>query len=273
MDSQTGLLYYNFRYYDPVSGRFTRTDTQETNAVGMDTYGYVHGNPETMCDPTEHWGWGATAIAIGVGALAVVGLGVTGAIAVPLVVAVAGGIATAFVVSAVIGYSTGAFNNENKFDDWGTRTIASEVIGGATSAIGFGLGNLAQGFAESTNGGMVGDGFQTTLNAAQKASANQAGQAIGNTAAGGIAVGINLQKIHHPNFGLGTKSHSTQHPHSTYNNQPHVPVYYSHIYTNTWQSTIYNSWSGSPSPTVSYQQYQAQANWDYVKAYNLYKGY
>jgi RHS repeat-associated protein len=54
LDSQTGLLYYNFRYYDPVSGRFTRTDTQETNAAGMDTYGYVHGNPETMCDPTGH---------------------------------------------------------------------------------------------------------------------------------------------------------------------------------------------------------------------------
>src|SRR6185312_903153 len=27
LDSQTGLLYYNARYYDPVSGRFTRADT------------------------------------------------------------------------------------------------------------------------------------------------------------------------------------------------------------------------------------------------------
>ncbi len=27
LDSQTGLLYDNFRYYDPLSGRFMRADT------------------------------------------------------------------------------------------------------------------------------------------------------------------------------------------------------------------------------------------------------
>src|SRR5439155_7249018 len=47
LDSQTGLLYYNFRYYDPVSGRFVRADTTETNARGMDPYAYTSGNPET----------------------------------------------------------------------------------------------------------------------------------------------------------------------------------------------------------------------------------
>jgi RHS repeat-associated protein len=62
LDSQTGLLYYNFRYYDPVSGRFVRADTTLTNATGMDPYAYVGDSPESKNDPTGHWGdpwsWG-----------------------------------------------------------------------------------------------------------------------------------------------------------------------------------------------------------------------
>jgi RHS repeat-associated protein len=54
LDSQTGLLYYGFRYYDPVSGRFVRTDTTQTNAGGMDPYAYVGNNPEGRTDPTGH---------------------------------------------------------------------------------------------------------------------------------------------------------------------------------------------------------------------------
>jgi RHS repeat-associated protein len=54
LDSQTGLLYYNFRYYDPLSGRFTRADTTQTNAGGMDPYAYVGDNPETKNDPAGH---------------------------------------------------------------------------------------------------------------------------------------------------------------------------------------------------------------------------
>jgi RHS repeat-associated protein len=56
LDSQTGLLYYGFRYYDPLSGRFTRADTVETNAAGRDPYAYVKGNPETKIDPSGHSG-------------------------------------------------------------------------------------------------------------------------------------------------------------------------------------------------------------------------
>jgi len=54
LDSQTGLLYYNFRYYDPVSGRFVRADTVDTNAGGMDPYAYVGDSPENKGDPTGH---------------------------------------------------------------------------------------------------------------------------------------------------------------------------------------------------------------------------
>ncbi|GCF10715.1 RHS repeat-associated core domain-containing protein [Dictyobacter arantiisoli] len=52
LDSQTGLLYYNARYYDPISGRFISVDGVENNANGDDPYAYVSGNPETLTDPT-----------------------------------------------------------------------------------------------------------------------------------------------------------------------------------------------------------------------------
>jgi RHS repeat-associated protein len=52
LDNTTGLLYYNARYYDPISGCFTSTDTVETNATGSDPYAYVDDNPETKTDPT-----------------------------------------------------------------------------------------------------------------------------------------------------------------------------------------------------------------------------
>jgi RHS repeat-associated protein len=54
LDSQTGLLYYGSRYYDPVSGRFAQADTVQTNAGGLDSYAYVGDNPETKADPTGH---------------------------------------------------------------------------------------------------------------------------------------------------------------------------------------------------------------------------
>ena len=40
LDSETGLLYYGFRYYDPVTGRFVRADTTEINARGMDGWNW-----------------------------------------------------------------------------------------------------------------------------------------------------------------------------------------------------------------------------------------
>jgi RHS repeat-associated protein len=45
LDSVTGLLYFNFRYYDPESGRFVRDDTVDTNAKEMDPYAYVGDSP------------------------------------------------------------------------------------------------------------------------------------------------------------------------------------------------------------------------------------
>jgi RHS repeat-associated protein len=50
-DSSTGLDYFNARYYDPAAGTFTSADTV---LAGLNRYGYVAGNPETLTDPSGH---------------------------------------------------------------------------------------------------------------------------------------------------------------------------------------------------------------------------
>jgi RHS repeat-associated protein len=50
-DTSTGLDYYHARYYDPVAGQFTSADSQ---AYGLNRYGYVGGNPTTATDPSGH---------------------------------------------------------------------------------------------------------------------------------------------------------------------------------------------------------------------------
>lgn len=76
LDSQTGLLYDNFRYYDPVTGRFVRSDTVQDNSNGSDPYAYVGNNPETRNDPSGHcWPWCTALIGAAIGA--VVGVVIT----------------------------------------------------------------------------------------------------------------------------------------------------------------------------------------------------
>jgi RHS repeat-associated protein len=71
LDSQTGLIYYNFRYYDPLTGRFVRADTVQDNASGMDPYAYVGDNPETHNDPTGHcWPLCTALLGAAIGAVA-----------------------------------------------------------------------------------------------------------------------------------------------------------------------------------------------------------
>ncbi len=54
LDSVMGLLYYGARYYDPLADQFVSADSVQGNPSGMNPYGYVGGNPETLIDPSGY---------------------------------------------------------------------------------------------------------------------------------------------------------------------------------------------------------------------------
>jgi RHS repeat-associated protein len=57
LDDETGLYYYNARYYDPEIGRFIQADTivpNPANPQSLNRYSYVLNNPLKYTDPTGH---------------------------------------------------------------------------------------------------------------------------------------------------------------------------------------------------------------------------
>ena len=56
-DEETGLYYYNARYYDAELGRFTQPDTivpDPTDSQQFNRYTYVDNNPLKYTDPSGH---------------------------------------------------------------------------------------------------------------------------------------------------------------------------------------------------------------------------
>ena len=83
-DDETGLHYNHFRYYDASTGRYITSDPIGF-AGGLNTYGYVGGNPINFTDPTGQYanviagigirviGGRAAGVAIGAGLRGVLG--------------------------------------------------------------------------------------------------------------------------------------------------------------------------------------------------------
>jgi RHS repeat-associated protein len=60
LDRESGLYYYNARYYNPALGRFTSPDTivpDPSNPQALNRYSYVLNNPMIYTDPSGHSFW------------------------------------------------------------------------------------------------------------------------------------------------------------------------------------------------------------------------
>jgi RHS repeat-associated protein len=60
LDAETGLYYYNARYYDPELGRFIQADTKIpdlSNPQSYNRYSYCLNNPLRYTDPDGHGFW------------------------------------------------------------------------------------------------------------------------------------------------------------------------------------------------------------------------
>lgn len=149
LDSQSGLLSYQFRWYDPFSGQFTRTATKQNNAQGFNPYAYVSDNPETKNDPTGHWGWGAILAVVAV----VVVVAVVAVVAAPVVIAAAGAAAEVAADGAVAGAVA-----EGAVDAAAAGGEAAAAAGGeAAAAAGGEAAATAGGEAAATGGEAAAD--------------------------------------------------------------------------------------------------------------------
>ena len=128
MDPETGLYFYQARYYNPALGRFISPDAivpEPGNPQSLNRFSYVENNPVNRVDPSGHFSFGKffkalPAIITGI----VVGV-VTAGLGAPAVVAgMLGGAASGAVNTAVNGGNL-AFN-----------VLAGAVLGGIAAGIG-----------------------------------------------------------------------------------------------------------------------------------------
>lgn len=137
-DPETGLYFYNARYYNPVLGRFISPDSivpEPGNPQSLNRYSYVENNPVNRIDPSGHFSFGKffrslfraiPAIVVGV----VVGV-VTAGLAAPL-----GATAAAVVGGAVGGAAAGAANTAVNGGNLGLNVLMGAVLGGIAGGIG-----------------------------------------------------------------------------------------------------------------------------------------
>ena len=141
LDEETGLYYYNARYYDPELGRFTQPDTMvpdPSHSQTLNRYTYVDNNPLKYTDPSGHELVTAVVIAIAV----VVGAAVGGATA----AATGGNVGLGILVGAVGGLFGGV-------GAWAGGVIGPMVSSAASAAT---VGGFVGAVAGGAAGGAVG---------------------------------------------------------------------------------------------------------------------
>ena len=184
LDSQTGLLYYNARYYDPVSGRFISSDMVQNNTKGMDSYAYVGDNPVVRTDPSGKC-WPLCTMLIGAAIGAVVGVASTvvmGAISGKM--PSGGQIAQVAVTGAVAGAITGLAGPE-------AGPLARIAAGAVANAAGQAVGNAMQGkpIMDGVGQAAVIGGITGGMMGGEGAAAEKVDEGLQETAEQGMKVG------------------------------------------------------------------------------------
>ena len=145
MDPETGLYYFNQRYYDPSLGRFLTEDPADQ---GLNPYAYAGNSPLMYVDPDGEFFFLAP----------LVGAIVTGAVY---------GAATNAVINVAIAAATGG----NIFDAAVSGAINGAIGGALSGGIGFGIGAIGSSMAGAV--GMSGqwvaamNGVNTAMTAVQ----------------------------------------------------------------------------------------------------------
>lgn len=190
LDDETGLYFYNARYYDPELGRFIQPDTlvqHDADGQSLNRYTYCRGNPLRYADSTGHFvellvaALIATAIGAAVGAATAAATGgdpAKGAIGGALTTF--GGLAGAAAAAAINGedigramlaYSIGAMIGMGtgylqitylKFETVWVNNLVGHAVAAAGGALGGGIsavlagGSFGDGAVNGVIGGLIG---------------------------------------------------------------------------------------------------------------------
>ena len=155
-DSDTGLYYLNYRYYDPNLGRFISPDDASyinpNNVNGLNIYAYCNNDPINNIDPTGHtpewlkWLIGGVLIACAIAVSIVAPMFLSGAVAAVLGTSLGASIAGGAIVGGVVGAATGALMSagtqiiKNGFENFSFAEVGIGALSGlVTGAIAGGI--------------------------------------------------------------------------------------------------------------------------------------
>jgi len=152
LDDETGLYYYNSRYYDPELGRFIQADTVTPSVAdcqSLNRYSYCLNSPLNYTDPSGHFAWMVVLVA----ALEAGAAGAAiGAVAGGIISAITGGnVGAGILGGAVAGFVTGFGIGAG-----GQIAVGLHAASPIGASIGGALGGAAGGAASSAiQGGNV----------------------------------------------------------------------------------------------------------------------